>query len=100
MRIAIGTVIVLLCMQRVSAQQLNEHELARQLLSKHQAMLLDETFKSSGWQPKDGLWGLVPGVSTGRNVKETLGEIRAIAANSGGSSRRTQIRTARTKCDN
>jgi hypothetical protein len=40
----------------------------------HDAVMLDESFKSSGWQPHQGFYGLVPGVSKPDDVRKKLGE--------------------------
>jgi hypothetical protein len=49
------------------------HEPGQGSLTAHYAMLVDETFKTSGWQPKDGLFGIIPRVSTGDDVEKILG---------------------------
>lgn len=42
-------------------------------LSRHDKVVLDQSFQSSGWQPKDGFYGLVPGKSTQDEVHKILG---------------------------
>jgi hypothetical protein len=43
-------------------------------LNAHYRMLVDDSFKNEGWQPRDGIFGLRPTISTQEDVRKLLGE--------------------------